>query len=108
MPAFVPLIAAAVGAAATIYATESSRGKGAKAPAPGMGGGAKGPVKLPDVFGSDERPGGLLGGGSPGLAQALEGGSPQRPSFGPAGNAGFLGDEQKLAWLKNLMSGGGR
>jgi len=107
MPAFVPLIAAGVAAAATIYATEASRGKGAKAPAPGFGGGGdKGGIVTPDVFGQKEKTTPLLGGQKQGLAQALEGSTPQPPAYGPTIDPSFLEQEQQRAWLKNLMTRG--
>jgi len=113
MPAFIPLIAAVIGAGATIYATEASRGKGAKAPAFGGGGaGAKGAVETPSLFKTGEGSA-LLGGkqGAPvaSLSQALAtpGGTPPQQQFGPTSQSNFLDDEMRRQQLRKLAGLGG-
>lgn len=110
MAAWGAIIAACVGAAATIYSTEANRGKGPKAPAASPGSGRQ-KVETPNVFGGKEGGGNMLGGGESkpvaSLAGALNAGQqPQAQApqqFGPQVNPNFLEDEQRKQWLSNLM-----
>ncbi len=111
MPAFIPLIAAVIGAGATIYATEASRGKGAKAPAFGGSEKSKG-FEMPDVFGSKAGGSSMLGGQGgqkpiASLSQSLAGGTTPPPQFGQPAGPNFLENEAMREQLKKLMSQGG-
>ncbi len=110
MPAFIPLIAAVIGAGATIYATEASRGKGAKAPA--FGGSEKTKFEMPDVFGAKAGGASMLGGQGgqkpiASLSQSLAGGAASTPQFGQPAGPNFLENEAMRQQLKKLMSQGG-
>jgi len=114
MAAFVPLIAACVGAAATVYATESAKaGKKPGAPAFGGANQSKEKIETPDLFGSGKKGGGLLGGQGEGqkpvasLAGALSGGAPAQANFGPNAPSNMPEDEIRRKYLSNLMSQGG-
>jgi len=114
MPAFIPLIAACVGAAATVYATESAKaGKKPVAPAFGGANQSKEKIETPDLFGSGKKGGGLLGGQGEGqkpvasLAGALSGSTPQAPQFGSNAPSNMPEDEIRRKYLSNLMSQGG-
>jgi hypothetical protein len=110
MPAFIPLIAACVGAAATVYATEASRGKGPKAPAFGGANQGKEKIETPNMFGDKGGGGGLLGGQSEqkpvaSLAGALSGSAQPTGNFGPNAPSNAPSDEINKKWLSRLAGG---
>ena len=111
MPAFVPLIAAGIGAAATVYATERSKagGKGF-APAPDFGGGNRTPFQMPEGLSSTS----LLGNQkafNPTLSQTLENqGQPSGvqqpsppPSYGPQGLSTYSNPYDQMALQQNIQ-----
>lgn len=106
------IIAAAIGAATTM-AVSSMKG-GAKAPASGSMGGSKGGIVTPDIFGGGGQEKSLLGGGEKtqpvaSLSQSIAPGQPQAqmppPQYGST-QPNLLEEQEKMAWLKNLMNRG--